>query len=130
MLDFPIGELMDEDACFDFLFSLLHPDGLSCPNQHQLPIDQCPHNRLRNPIYDYRCRTCGAVFNIFTGTMWSKTRFRCSTIVLILRGIAQGETTSQLARELGIDRTHLLDRRHQIQAVLLQQLGFSPLNSQ
>lgn len=128
MLDFPINELMDENACYDFLLKILCPDGLKCPNQHPLPIDQCPHDRSRDPVFDYRCRTCGAVFNIFTGTIWKKTRFLCSTIVLILRGIAQGVSTSQLARELGIDRTHLLDRRHQIQALLQQQLGFSPLD--
>jgi transposase-like protein len=121
--------LMDEQACYEFLLNILHPDGLKCPNYHILPIDQCPHDRSRDPVFDYRCRVCGAVFNIFTETIWKKTRFRCSTLVLILRGVAQGVSTSQLARELGIDRTHLLDRRHQIQALLLRHLGFSPLDS-
>jgi hypothetical protein len=40
--------------------------------------------------------------------------------VLILRGIAQGVPTAQLARELGIDRSHLLAQRHAIQALLKQ----------
>jgi transposase-like protein len=76
---------------------------------------------------DYRCRKCGAVFNLFTGTIWSKTRFRCATIVQILRGIAQGVPTKHLAAELGIDRSHLLQRRHQIQALVEQRL--SPLRA-
>ena len=64
---------------------------------------------------------------MFTGTIWSKTRYRCTTIVQILRGIAQGVPTKHLAAELGINRTHLLERRHQIQALLAQRL--SPLRT-
>ena len=127
MLEFPLTELLDEQACYDFLLRTLHPDGLHCPDAHPLPHDQAPHDRHRAPIMDYRCRKCGAVFNLFTGTIWSKTRFRCATIVQILRGIAQGVPTKHLAAELGIDRSHLLQRRHQIQALVEQRL--SPLRA-
>ena len=127
MLQFPLDELLDEQACYAFLLRVLHPDGLPGPQGHALPLDQAPHARHRAPILDYRCRTCGAVFNVFTGTIWSKTRYRCTTIVQILRGIAQGVPTKHLAAELGINRTHLLERRHQIQALLAQRL--SPLRT-
>ena len=127
MLEFPLTEVLDEQACYDFLLRTLHPDGLHCPYDHPLPHDQAPHDRHRAPIMDYRCRKCGAVFNLFTGTIWSKTRFRCATIVQILRGIAQGVPTNHLAAELGIDRSHLLQRRHQIQALVEQRL--SPLRA-
>ena len=127
MLQFPLDELLDEQACYAFLLRVLHPDGLHCPQGHALPLDQAPHARHRAPILDYRCRTCGAVFNVFTGIIWSKTRYRCTTIVQILRGIAQGVPTKHLAAELGINRTHLLERRHQIQALLAQRL--SPLRT-
>ena len=70
MMVFPIDELLDEQACYDFLLRLLHPEGLRCPNGHSLPSDQAPHDRHRAPIMDYRCRECGSVFNIFTGTIW------------------------------------------------------------
>ncbi len=120
MMAFPIQGLMDEQACYDYLLAVLHPDGLHCPQGHALPADQAPHDRHRAPILDYRCATCGAVYNIFTGSVWSGTRYRCATIVLILRGIAQGVPTEHLARELGIDRKHLLDHRHEIQKLLRQ----------
>ncbi len=127
MLRFPIGDLLDERACYEFLLHLLHPTGLACPKGHPLPPTQAPHDRHRTPIDDYRCRVCGAVFNLFTGTVWSKSHYPCSTIVLILRGIAQGTPTTHLAEELGIDRSHLLERRHAIQALLEQRL--SPLTA-
>ena len=127
MLQFPLDDLLDEQACHNFLLRVLHPDGLHCPQGHPLPADQSAHDRHRAPILDYRCRTCGAVFNLFTGTIWAKTRYPCSTIVQILRGIAQGVSTKHLAEELGLDRGHLLERRHQMQGLVAQQL--SPLGA-
>ncbi len=123
MLHFPLDDVLDEQACYDFLLRVLHPDGLHCPQGHPLPTDQAAHDRHRAPILDYRCRTCGAVFNLFTGTIWAKTRYPCSTIVQILRGIAQGVPTKHLAEELGLDRGHLLERRQRIQALLAEQLS-------
>ena len=127
MLQFPLGDLLDEQACYDFLLHVLHPEGLCCPHGHRLPAEQAAHDRHRAPILDYRCRTCGAVFNLFTGTIWVKSHYRCATIVQILRGIAQGVPTKHLAAELHIDRGHLLERRHQIQALVEQQV--SPLRA-
>ncbi len=112
MMQFPLTTLLDEQACYDFLLQVLHPDGLACPLGHLLPPEQAPHDRHRAPIMDERCRSCGA-----------ETRYRCSTIVLLLRGIAQGTPTKHLADELGIDRGHLLSRRHDIQAVLARRLS-------
>ena len=127
MLQFPLDDLLDEQACYDFLLRVLHPDGLRCPQGHALPTDQAAHDRHRAPILDYRCRSCGAVFNLFTGTIWAKRHYRCTTIVQILRGIAQGVPTKHLAAELRIDRGHRLARRHRIQALVAQHL--SPLSA-
>jgi hypothetical protein len=41
----------------------------------------------------------------------------------MVRGIAQGTPSKHLADELGIDRGHLLSRRHEIQAVLVRRLS-------
>ena len=120
MIAFPIQSLMDEQACYNYLLAALHPEGLRCPEGHLLPTGQGAHDRHRAPIVDYRCQTCGAVFNLFTHTIWSKTRYSCATIVLILRGVAQGVPTAHLARELGIDRAHLLAHRHEIQKLIEQ----------
>src|SRR5215216_4113473 len=108
----------DEQACYDFLLRLLHPDGLQCPRGHPLAADQAPDRRRRPLIPDYRCRQCGAVVKLFTSTICWKTCYRCSTIVQILRRIAQAIPTLHLADELGINRSDLLSRRHEIQALL------------
>ena len=120
MIVFPVQSLMDEQACYDYLLAALHPNGLHCPQGHPLPAQQGAHDRHRAPLVDYRCKTCGAVFNLFSHTLWSKTRYSCATIVLILRGVAQGVPTAHLAQELGLDRAHLLEHRHEIQKLIEQ----------
>jgi transposase-like protein len=118
-MDFPIFELMDPDACYQFLVRTLHPDGLHCPGCWQDDALSV-HDRHRVPVLDYRCRHCGSVFNAYTGTPFQKTHRSPVQLVLILRGICQGTPTAQLARELGCDRKHLLTLRHRLQGLALQ----------
>lgn len=119
---FPIHDLLDEQRCYDFLLQALHPEGLRCPHGHPLLPEQGAHSRQRAPILDYRCRECGAVFNLFTGTLFSKTHQSCSTVVLILRGIAQGVSTKQLSEELALSYPNLLRLRHRIQEAISEGL--------
>jgi len=85
----------------------------------------------RPPCWTYgRCPDCGSVFNTFSATVWSGGRYTCIQMVLILRGIAQGASTEHLADGLGIDRSHLLLKRHEIQKLLEQRLSPSPLTDE
>ena len=114
-MDFPVADLMDERACYDYLVSVLHPRGLACPGcgaADRLGV----HRRHRDPVVDHRCRACGRVFNAFAGTPLAGTSRRPSQIVLVLRAVAKGESTAGLARELGGSRPHLLRLRHRLQA--------------
>src|SRR5271155_3109840 len=114
-MDFPIHDLMNEDACYQFLLDLFHPAGLRCPRCHAAEGFYTQRD-FREPVLDYRCSRCSRVFNAWTGTVFQGTHRRPSQLVLILRGIAQGTSTSQLARELSGSRRHLLDLRHRLQA--------------
>lgn len=87
---FPIQDLMSEETCYERLLEILHPDGLCCPEGHALPEGQAPHNRDRAPVNKYRCRRCGCVFDLFTGTVWAGTHYNCVTIQLVMRGFVQG----------------------------------------
>jgi hypothetical protein len=100
MMIFPLQELMDEQKCYDYLLQVLHPNGLRCPAGHPLSAGQQPHDRHRAPVSDYRRRECGAVFNAFTGTVWSGSRYTCVQRVLILRGIAPGIPTPRASQRV------------------------------
>ncbi|MCP4540523.1 MAG: hypothetical protein GY832_25585 [Chloroflexi bacterium] len=128
MIQFPITDLVDEQECHDYLLRTLHPNGLECPTcGRPLPPSQAPHDRSRDPIFDYRRRTCGAVFNLFTKTIWSGTHYNCKIVVLVMRGFAQGIPTLHLAQELNLDYETLLDRRHQVYGLAFENLPTDPL---
>lgn len=125
-MDFPIIDLMDQDACYHKLLGLLHPDGLTCPackSDDHLRV----HRRHRAPVLDYRCAACRRVFNAFTGTPLGGTHRTPAQIMLILRGFAQGVPTAQLARELDCDRKHLLELRRLMQDNASRWLDRNPL---
>lgn len=125
-MDFPITDLLDQDACYRKLVDLLHPGGLACPRcrgGEGLKI----HRRHRDPVLDYRCAACGRVFNAWTGTPLQGMQRRPAAILLILRGFAQGVSTARLARELGCDRMKLLALRHRLQGNALIGLDRNPL---
>ena len=123
MLAFPIVDLLDETRCYEMLVTVLHPEGLRCPQGHMLPAHQAPHRRERAPLVDFRCRVCGAVFNAFTNTALHRARYSCPLLVLILRGFLHGMTTMHLAEELHLNRPHLLAFRHRIHGLALARLS-------
>ena len=118
MIDFPIDELFDEEASTIWLERNLHPEGLRCPRCQSMD------RRLarRGTFTGYRCKACDRYYTILSGTIFEKTRQKPSKLVLILRGIAKGESTARLARELVISRKHMHKIRHRVQQNLLERL--------
>jgi transposase-like protein len=115
MIDFPIGELLDDSICLLWLERHLHAEGFTCPrcgsSEHRL-------FRAQGDSPAYRCQTCDGYYTLLTGTVFEKTRQRPATLVLLLRGMAKGEPTARLARELGVSRKQLHTLRQRIQANL------------
>ena len=115
MIDFPITDLLDDDSCTLWLERHLHPGGLRClhcgrPNRRRF--------RLQGHFPAYRGRGCAGSYTVLTGTVFAKTRQPPATLVLLLRGIAKGEPTARLARELGLSRKQLHTLRQRIQVRL------------
>jgi len=126
-MDFPLKDYMDEDPCYRKLVELLHPDGLACPRCGQ--SDRLGvHSRRREPVLESQCGHCGRVFNAWTGSILQGTHRRPSQLLLILHGVATGEPTARMARELGCDRKHLLELRHRLQDNVRLGLDRNPLD--
>jgi transposase-like protein len=128
-MDFPITDLMDEGACYATLVEWLHPDGFACPRCHQ-GDRMAVHRRRRPPVLDYRCGHCKRVFNAFTGTALHGVKRGPVELALIVRGIAQGVPTAQLARELECDRSELLNLRHRLQDLAFRNRDRMPLDDE
>ncbi len=115
MIDFSITELLDDSLSLIWLERHLHPGGLHCP--------RCGSTarrlfREQRHFPAYRCRACEGYYTLLTGTVFAKTRQRPATLVLLLRGMAKGEPTVRLARELGLSRKQLHTLRQRLQANL------------
>lgn len=119
MIDFPLDGLLDEQACLNWLEQNLHPEGLKCPR-----CGQCERRRARpaGAIPSFRCKGCDRYYTALTGTIFAKTRQSPSTLVLLLRGIAKGEATARLARELDISRKQMHTLRGRVQNNLYETL--------
>jgi transposase-like protein len=115
MIDFPMTELLDDNASLMWLERHLHPDGLHCPRCRSTARRLF---RVQGHFPAYRCRACEGYYTLLTGTVFAKTRQRPATLVLLLRGIAKGEPTARLARELRLSRKQLHTLRQRIQANL------------
>lgn len=113
MIDFPITDLLDDDSCTLWLERHLHPGGLQCPHCGS-PDRRC--FRAQDYFPAYRCRACDGYDTVLTGTIFAKTHQPPATLVLLLRGMAKGEPTARLARELKLSRQQLHTLRQRIQA--------------
>jgi transposase-like protein len=116
-MDFPITELLDDEACMAWFLKHFHPDGLKCP-KCRAGVDQARFFRQtqRSQISVYRCRQCQRVYNLYTGTVFEGTRLRPPQVGLLLRGVCKGEPSLSLAREVGVSRTTAHLRRQALQA--------------
>ena len=123
-MEWPIEELLDDDACRAWVEKRLHPNGLLCP--------RCGSGKRRviRPFAAfpaYRCLECDRYYTMLSGTLFAKTHQSPRKLVLILRGFAKGEPTARLARELGLSRPWLHALRQRAQKNVLSTRPREPL---
>ena len=122
-MDFPITDLMDEDACYAKLVQWLHPQGFSLARDAAGTMPW-PSTAAAVPrSWTTAAGHCRRVFNTFTGTSLYGAKRPPAELVLILRGFAQGVPTAQLAR----DRSELLKLRHRTQGAASRGRDRAPL---
>jgi transposase-like protein len=115
MIDFPITDLFDDSLCLVWLERHLHPNGFVCP---QCGTDNRRRFRIQGYYDAYRCQVCAKYYILLSGTAFEGSRQRPATLVLLLRGIAKGESTARLARELHLSRQTVHTLRQRIQTNL------------
>ena len=107
-MDFPITDLMDEDACYARLVAWLHPDGLGLPALPAAATAWASTAAAAPRSSTTAAATAAGSSTPSPARPCTGTKRRPVELVLIVRGFAQGVPTAQLARELGCDRSELL----------------------
>jgi len=111
---FPITDLLDDEQSEKWLLEHFHSEGLRCP--------KCSSTRRRffrktetSRLSVYRCLRCEGIYNLYSGTLFEKKHLRPSQVVLLLRGVAKGESSMRLAEELGVSRSTVHELRKELQ---------------
>ena len=117
-MEFPITELLDYESSVAWILEHFHLEGLKCPQCGDGFSQSRKFRRAKISEVDvYRCRHCGAIYNLYTGTVSQGCQWTPMQVILLLRGIAKGESTRSLASELGLNYKTVLTMRHRIQAM-------------
>jgi transposase-like protein len=110
----PITDLLDDQHSKQWLLKHFHPEGLQCPkcgSTKRRVFRQTETSRLTV----YRCLQCEGIYNLYSATLFEKKHLRPSQVVLLLRGVARGESSMRLAEELGVSRTTVHELRKELQ---------------
>jgi transposase-like protein len=130
-MEFPITDLLDYESSVAWITLHFHPAGLKCP--------KCgaPKNQARNfrqtqcsELVVYRCKQCGQIYNLYSGTIFQQTHLTPMQVVLLMRGICKGESSKVLAAELKLNYVTVLNLRHAAQVNAEKALPDTPLPDQ
>ena len=105
-MDFPISDLMSEKLSTEWILEHFHPNSVVCVHCGAPWSKASEFRRTRkSELIVYRCRDCGGIYNLYSGTIFAARQLRPSQVVLLMRGVLKGESAMTLARELGMSRT-------------------------
>jgi hypothetical protein len=110
-------DLLEEDQWITWGERHFHPNGLACPHG-QAAQAEARFFRINNgsglPVY--RCRQWQGMYTLYSGTVFAGSQLAPGHVVLIVRGVLQGQPSAQLARESGRTEQTVLKWRHRLQA--------------
>ncbi len=116
-MDFPIIDLLDDEQSIVWLEQYFHPHGLACPHCHA-PRAAARFFRINSgsglPVW--RCHQCQGIYNLYSGTIFAGSQLAPVHVVLLVRGVLQGQPSAQLAREIGLTEKTVLKWRQRLQA--------------
>ena len=127
-MDFPILDLIDNESATEWLVNHFHPDGLKCPHCEASVEAARPFRQTTtSQLLVYRCLTCDGIYNLYSSTVFQQKQLTPAQAVLLLRGVYQGESSAQIAREIGLSRPTVLYLRHALQNNAQAMQSNSPL---
>ena len=116
-MEFPITDLLSAEESEAWLLQHFHPDGMKCA-YCAAPVERAGVFRKtrKSQLKVYRCKDCGSIYNLYTGTVFAQRHLRPQQAVLLIRGVLKGEPATVLAAELGLNYVTVLELRRKLQA--------------
>lgn len=116
-----------QSDCLGLAARLVHgrkSEWLPRPGDNRLMKPPCPrcnknvriYRSVRGPVFDYICKSCGFVFNVFSGTVFQGTHRTPSELIELVLELVEGGTTSGISRRLGCNRSWLVQIRRKIES--------------
>ena len=128
-IEFPIVELMSNQSSYEWLVGYFHPTGIACPHcgaawteARKFWVTRSSH------VPDYRCRVCEKSYNVYSGTVFEGRRLKPEQVVLLVKGVVNGEQAQILANEIGVCRQTVQSIRQQMQANAQRMQPDNPLD--
>ena len=116
-MEFPITELLDHENSAAWILKHFPPKGLKCPKCKRGVEQSRKFRRTQTSELEvHRCKHCGTIYNLYTGTVFQGSQWTSMRVVLLMRGICKGETTRKLAAELQLNHKTVLTIRYRVQA--------------
>src|SRR6476619_2241063 len=116
-VDFLNLTLLDTEASIAWIEQHFHPDGFNCPHcQASLAEARLFRTNRGSGLPVYRCRNCQGVYTLYSRTIFEGAQLVPAQVVLLLRGVFQGQSSAQLARELELTEKTVLKWRHRLQS--------------
>ncbi len=116
-MDFPIIDLLDDEISELWLQKHFHPEGMKCPHcQETQQRARYFRANTGSGLAVYRCQSCQGIYHLYSRTLFEGSQLTPSQVVLLLRGILQGQSSAQMSRELGLAYKTVLKWRRRVQA--------------
>lgn len=130
-MEFTITDLLDYNSSVAWIVEHFHPTGFHCP-ECGAPRGQARNFRetQKSQLVVYRCNYCQTAYNLYSGTIFQQTHLTPMQVVLLMRGICKGESSKELAAELGLNYGTVLKLRHEAQANAEKAQPNTPLSDQ
>jgi transposase-like protein len=94
-MDFPLLEITDDALAEQWMQKYFHPNGLHCPRCQAVVKDARWFGQTqRSHVTRYRCRQCDKRYTVYRGTLFSNKHLRPTQVILLLRGICKGESST------------------------------------
>jgi transposase-like protein len=112
---FSRADLLDEQESLAWVEKYFHPHGLKCPACCATTTQARVFRRHKRGLVDYGCQQCHSAYNLYTGTIFAGSHLDPRRVVLLLRGVCQGEPSTVLAEDLVLSRQSIHKWRQRIQ---------------